>query len=61
MNLNLDCNTNCHQVPFADQCKGTNNSFTDNTVVSGTGQFYGSCASYSTDDPDDHVNIDSNR
>lgn len=32
------------QVPFAVQCQGTNESFTNNTVISGTGQFYGSCA-----------------
>jgi hypothetical protein len=49
------------QVPFADQCKGTNNSFVGNTVVTGTGQFYGSCASYNTNDTTDHVDIDYNR
>jgi hypothetical protein len=33
------------QVPFADQVMGTNNSFLRNTVLTGTGEFYGSCAS----------------
>ena len=48
------------QVPFADQCRGTNNSFTANTVVSHSGQFYGACAHYKTDDPSDHASIDGN-
>ena len=34
------------QVPFADQVKGTNNSFLSNTVLTGTGQFYGACAGF---------------
>lgn len=34
------------QVPFADQVKGTNNTFLRNTVLTGTGQFYGACAGY---------------
>ena len=48
------------EVPFADQCRGTNNSFTNNVVVSQTGQFYGSCAGYDTSDARDHVKIDWN-
>jgi len=48
------------EVPFAAQCQGNNNSYVDNTVVSGTGQFYGSCAKYKDSDPTDHVTIDFN-
>ena len=48
------------EVPFADQCGGTNNSFVGNTVISGIGQFYGSCASYSTSNAAIHVDIDDN-
>jgi hypothetical protein len=48
------------EVPFAAQCKGTSDTFTNNTVVSGVGQFYGACAQYSASDPADHVNIDFN-
>ena len=48
------------EVPFADQCKGTNNSFTGNTVISHSGQFYGSCAAYDTDGKVFHVEIDFN-
>ena len=46
------------KVPFADQCRGVFNSYQNNTVVSGTAQFYGSCAFYNLSDPVDHVNID---
>lgn len=49
------------EVPFADQCKGYGNSYTNNTVVSGTGQFYGACSAYDTNDQGDHVNIGFNR
>ena len=48
------------EVPFADQCKGTNNSFLGNTIVSGTSQFYGSCAQYRTSLPAP-VHVDINR
>eukprot|EP01046_Picozoa_sp_COSAG06_P029568 COSAG06_NODE_2749_length_6349_cov_6.086400_2_plen_217_part_00 len=48
------------EVPFADQCKGTNNSYTNNTVISHLGLFYGACASYQTGDSTDHVTIDFN-
>ncbi len=51
------------EVPFADQCRGTENSYKNNTVLSGlsVGQFYGACAQYSTSDQGDHVDIDFNR
>lgn len=48
------------EVPFADQCMGTNNTFVNNTVFSGTGQFFGVCAQYNPGDASDHVNIDYN-
>eukprot|EP00039_Didymoeca_costata_P032779 m.39344 g.39344 ORF g.39344 m.39344 type:complete len:907 (+) comp9540_c0_seq1:194-2914(+) len=47
-------------VPFADQCRGTGNSFTNNTAISATGQFYGACAQYNPTLPTDHANIDYN-
>jgi hypothetical protein len=48
------------QVPFAVQCQGTNQSYTNNTVISGTGSFYGSCAKYDAGVPFYHVNMDFN-
>lgn len=48
------------EVPFADQVRGTNNTFINNTVFSGTDQFYGSCAGYDTSNPAIHVAIDFN-
>ena len=48
------------EVPFADQCKGTNNTFLNNTIITGTGLFYGACAQYSVGDEAIHANIDSN-
>ena len=60
---NYMCSPNgpdAREVPFADQCKGSNNSYTGNTVVSHAGQFYGACAAYQTADPTDHVTIDFN-
>ena len=48
------------EVPFADQCGGTNNSFVGNTVISGIGKFYGVCAHYSTSNRAIHVDIDHN-
>ena len=48
------------ETPFAAQCQGNNNSYVANTVVSGTGQFYGACAKYNDDAASDHVTIDYN-
>jgi hypothetical protein len=48
------------EVPFADQCRGTRNSFTNNTVISGTSTFYGSCAKYDFNDQSSHVLMDHN-
>ena len=49
------------EVPFADQVRGTNNSFLNNTVISGIGQFFGACAGYDTSLPYPvHVEMDGN-
>ena len=46
--------------PFADQIRGSGNSYLNNTVVSLTGQFYGGCGAYSTTDRDAHCVMDNN-
>ena len=48
------------EVPYADQCLGTGNRYERNTVLTHTGQFYGSCASYNVTDARTHVAIDDN-